>query len=141
MIVQGQTTSFKEEILLGVHVLTTDVLRMALYTGEANLTAETLIYTTANEVVGTGYTAGGEICQNVTVDSSGDMSGGVAYVSFDPVVWNPANFTCRAALIYNTSKANRAIAVLNFGADKTATTSFTVTLPPNTSSTALLAIA
>jgi hypothetical protein len=140
MIVQGQTTSFKEEILLGVHVLTTDVIRMALYDGEANLTAETLIYTTANEVVGSGYTAGGEVCQNVTVSSSGDTSGGTAYISFDPVVWNPANFTCRAALIYNASKANRAIAVLNFGADKTAAQTFTVTPPANTSTTALLAI-
>jgi hypothetical protein len=138
MIIQGLTTSFKDEILRAVHNLPVDQIRIALYTGAANLTAETTVYTTANEVVGTGYVAGGKVCQNVTVLTSGSLTGGTAFVSFDPVEWNPASFTCRAALIYNASKANRAIAVLNFGADKVAGPKFVVTLPANTADTALI---
>jgi hypothetical protein len=138
MIVQGLVTSFKEEILLGIHNLAVDQLRMALYTGLANINADTSIYVTDNEVVGGGYVAGGEICQNVTVLASGNQNGGTAFVSFSPVEWNPASFTCRAALIYNASKANRAIAVLNFGSDKVANPVFVVTPPANTADSALI---
>jgi hypothetical protein len=138
MIVQGLTTSFKEEILLGVHNLVVDQIRMALYTAPANLTAETTAYTASSEVVGVGYVAGGKVCQNVTVLTSGTASNGTAFVSFDAVEWSPAVFTCRTALIYNASKANRAIAVLNFGADKTAIATFVVTLPANTADSALI---
>lgn len=110
---------------------------MALYTGYADLNLDTTVYTTANEITGTGYTAGGKTITGVTVTTSGTT----AYISFDNVVWNPAAFTTRCALIYNASKANRSIAVLDFGADKTTTTSFTVQLPPNTVADALLRIA
>jgi hypothetical protein len=107
---------------------------MALYTANADLGAGTLVYSTANEVVGTGYTAGGNVLTNVTVQQSGTT----AFLDFDNVVWSPANFTARGALIYNTSLGNLAVAVLDFGADKTATTSFTVQIPANTVTSALI---
>lgn len=139
MIVQGMTTSFKGELPLGIQALTTDTLKMALYTGNADLNLDTTVYTTANEIsdIGTGYTAGGKVITGVTVSTSGTT----AYISFNNVVWNPAAFTTRCALIYNASKSNRSIAVLDFGADKTTTTLFTVQLPPNTVADALLRIA
>lgn len=117
--------------------LATGTLKMALYTAEADLNADTLIYTTTNEVVGTGYTAGGKVLTNVTVNKSGTT----AYLDFDDVNWTPAAFTARGALIYNTSLSNLAVAVLDFGADKTATTSFTVQVPANTATSALIRFA
>lgn len=136
MIQQGLTTSFKVELLEGVHDLNTDQLKIALYTGFANLGYETTGYTANNEVTGTGYVAGGEILQNVTIKSQGT----VAYVSFDNVVWTGVVFTCRGALIYNATKGNKSIAVLNFGADKTNTPAqtFTITLPPDTANAAII---
>lgn len=112
-------------------------LKMALYTAEADLNAGTLVYTTANEVVGTGYTAGGKVLTGVTVNKSGTT----AYLDFADVVWDPANFTARGALIYNTNLGNLAVAVLDFGADKTATTTFTVQTPANTADAALIRFA
>ena len=137
MIVQGQTTSFKEELYEAIHNFTTDTFKIALYTANANLGAGTLIYTTDNEVVGTGYTAGGNTLTNVTVLTSDTT----AYLDFDDVVWNPAVFTARGALIYNTSLSNLAVAVLDFGADKTTTTTFTVQTPANTATAALIRFA
>lgn len=136
MIAQTITTSFKQNILQGVQDLSTDVLKIALYTGAASLDADTTIYTTLNEVVGTGYVAGGEICDNVTINTSGTT----VYVSFDNVQWTTVSFTCRGALIYNTSKSNKSIAILNFGSDKLAGPNFTVTLPANSASSALIRI-
>jgi len=135
-IVQCMTTSFKGELPLGIQALTTDTLKMALYTGNANLNADTTVYTTNNEISGTGYSAGGKVITGVTVSTSGTS----AYISFDNVVWNPAAFTTRCALIYNSSKSNKSIAILDFGSDKTATTTFTVQLPANTVTTALMRI-
>ena len=134
---QTLTTSFKQEVLLGVHDLATDTLKMALYEAEANLTASTTVYGTANEVVGSGYVAGGNVLTGVTVQTSGTT----AFVDFADSVWNPASFTARGALIYNASKGNKSIAVLDFGSDKTATTSFTVQMPPNTATAALIRFA
>lgn len=133
-IVQTQTTSFKAELYQGIHNLTVDTLKMALYTASADLNEATTAYSSVNEISGTGYVAGGAVITNVTVSSSGFT----AWVSFDNVEWNPANFTARAALIYNSSKANRAIAVLDFGADKTTTTKFTIVMPTNSSTAALI---
>jgi hypothetical protein len=130
---QGLTTSFKEQILLGQHDLDTDTLKMALYTGFATLNYATTVYTPANEAVGAGYTAGGEIITGVTVTSQGLT----AYVNFAPVSWNAA-ITARGALIYNASKANKSVAVINFGADKTSTSIFLVTPPANTATTAII---
>ena len=131
MIIQTATTPFKAELLQGIHDFNTDVFKLALYVATADLNANTLIYTTAGEITGTGYTAGGNVMTGVSVSPQG-------FVNFANVVWNPANFTARGALIYNSSKANRAVAVLDFGSDKTATTSFTVQVPPNTATSALL---
>ena len=133
-IVQTQTTSFKAELYEGIHDLLTDEIRIALYTGFADLNAATTAYSTTNEITGTGYTAGGEVMTGVTVQSSGTT----AYVSFANVTWNPAVFTTRCALIYNATKANRSIAVLDFGSDKTATNTFTITMPANTPTAALI---
>ena len=109
-IVQTQTTSFKAELYEGIHDLLDDTLKIALYTGSADLNESTTVYTTSNEVSGTGYTAGGVSLSGVTIGTSGFT----AYVDFDDVVFNAA-VTARCALIYNSSKANRAIAVLDFG--------------------------
>ena len=133
-IVQTQTTSFKAELYEGIHVLTTDVIKIALYTANANLNADTTVYSASNEVSGGNYVAGGATLTPVTVSSS--TSDATAYVGFPNYSWTGA-ITARCALIYNSSKANRAIAVLDFGSDKTSTT-FTITMPANTSTTALI---
>jgi len=134
MIFQTLTTSFKEQMLKGEHDLLTDTLKLALYYSTADLGDDTLIYTTDSEVVGGSYTAGGEILTGVTINTQE----GTAYVNFNDVVWNPASFTAAGGLIYNASKANKSIAVLSFGNDKVATNSFTVQMPANTSTSALL---
>ena len=111
---------------------------MALYTAYATLDQDTAAYTSTNEISGTGYTAGGQTLSNVSIQSSSNT----VYVSFDNVVWNPAQFTTRGALVYNSTKSNASIAVLDFGSDKiqTANNTFTVTLPPDTPSSALIRI-
>ena len=137
MIVQTQTTSFKAELYQGIHDLTTDTLKLALYTSFADLTEATTVYTVSNEITGTGYSAGGNIVTGATISSSGYT----AYVTFNNVAWTPAAFTARCALLYNASKANRSIAVLDFGADKTCTNTFpvfVVVMPANTATSALI---
>jgi len=138
-IVQTQCTIFKDNLLKGLENFSTStsyVYKIALYNANANLGADTLVYTTTNEVTGTGYTAGGKTLAP-TVPTSG---GTTAYVSFSNVTWNPASFTTRGALIYN-STTGAAVAVLNFGSDKTATNTFTVTFPVNDASNAIIRIA
>ena len=132
-IVQTQTTSFKKELYQAIHDLSTDTIKIALYTGNANLNQDTTVYTSSNEVVASGYTAGGQVMTGVQISSSGY----VAYLNWNNVVWTSA-LTARCALIYNASKANRSVAVLDFGSDKTSTTTFTITMPANTSTTALI---
>lgn len=131
-IVQTQTTSFKKELYEAVHNLTTDVLKIALYTASADLNEATTVYSTSNEVSGGGYVLGGATLTGVTVSSSGYT----AYVDFADVVFGAA-VTARCALIYNSSKANRSIAVLDFGSDKTSA-NFTITMPSNDASSALI---
>jgi hypothetical protein len=131
-ILQTQTTSFKKELYEGVHDLTTDVIKIALYTASADLNEATTAYSASNEVTGDGYSAGGVVMTGTTVSSNGFT----AYVSFDNVVFGAA-VTARCALIYNSSKADRAIAVLDFGSDKTSA-NFTVTMPSNTANSALI---
>jgi hypothetical protein len=109
--------------------------KIALYTALANLGPSTLTYTSVNEVVGTGYTAGGETL--APTQPTSDQTANTAYVSFANVTWSPANFTVRGALIYN-STTNAAVAVLDFGSDKVATNSFTITFPAATSTTAII---
>ena len=136
MIVQTQCTVFKKNLLSGLENFatgTTQVYKIALYTANANLNADTLVYTTSDEVVGTGYTAGGEVLTPIPPDSSGST----AYVSFNNVSWLSSNFLCRGALIYN-STTNAAVAVLDFGSDKTASGTFTITFPTATATTAVV---
>jgi hypothetical protein len=135
MIAQTLTTSFQAQLFEGVHNLLTDVIKIALYTASANLGADTTIYSTTNEVVATGYTAGGVTLPGITVNTLGT----VAYVGFPNATWTSA-LTARGALIYNSSKGNKSIAVLDFGSDKTSTTTFTVTMPANTSTAELIRI-
>ena len=129
---QTQTTSFKAQLYQGVHDLTTDTIKVALYTGAATLNEGTTVYTTDNEVTGTGYTAGGVVMTGVTLNTSGYT----AYVNFANVIFN-ASVTARGALIYNASKSNKSVAVLDFGSDKTST-NFTITMPANTATSALI---
>jgi len=132
-IIQTQTTSFKKELYEAVHNLSTDTIYIALYTGNANLNETTTAYSSTDEVVATGYTAGGTDMTGVSISSSGS----VAYVNWDNVGWSAA-LTARCALIYNVTQGNKSIAVLDFGSDKTSTTTFTITMPANTSTTALI---
>jgi len=132
-IVQGQTTSFKAELYQAVHNLLTDTLKIALYTGNASLDSTTTVYSSTNEVVASGYTAGGNTLTGVTINTS-DYT---AYVNFNNTSWTSA-LTARCALIYNASKGNKSIAVIDFGSDKTSTTTFLITMPANTSTTALI---
>jgi hypothetical protein len=137
-IVQSMVSSFKQQILLGEHDLDTDVIKIALYTSAADLDAGTTVYSTSNEVVGVGYTAGGNTLTGATVS----LSGTTAYVDFANTTWAASTITARAALIYNSSKSNKAIAVLDFGSDKTTTTNnFTIQFPANDASSAVVRIA
>lgn len=136
-IVQGQCTVFKQNCLSALEnfaVGTPYTYKIALYTASANLNETTLAYTSVGEVVGTGYTATGKV---LTISQVPTSSGYTAYVSFSNVTWNPANFTTRGALIYN-STTGAAVAVLNFGADKTPTTSFTITFPTADAANAII---
>jgi len=136
MIQQGQCTIFKQNCLSGLENFaagTSYVYKIALYTALADLGPTTLAYSTTNEITGTGYTAGGETL-TVVPPASADQT---AFVSFANVTWNPAAFTARGALIYN-STTGAAVAVLDFGSDKTATSTFTVTFPTATATTAII---
>lgn len=137
-ITQGQCTVFKVNLLKGLENFntgTTYTYKIALYTASATLDASTLAYSTDNEISGTGYSPGGEVLAPTV-----PLSGGVtAYISFANVTWNPASFTARGALIYN-STTGAAVAVLDFGADKTATNTFTVTFPTADASNAIIRI-
>ena len=134
---QTLCSSFKQESWLAIHDLDTDTLKMALYTSAASLGADTTVYTTTEEVTGTGYTAGGEVLVNVQVL----LSGTTAYVTFDNPAWPGSSFVTRGGLIYNSTKADRAIAVVDFGSDKIAGPNFTVQMPAATATTALLRFA
>ena len=137
MITAGLTDSFKEQLLLGVHDFATDTFLIALYTSSAILGPTTTVYTTSNEVSGTGYVEGGQELQNVTVN----LGMGVGYVSFDNPVWSGATFATRGALIYNSSKGNKSVGVFNFGVDQTMLgQSFTIQLPTDDPETALIRI-
>jgi hypothetical protein len=141
-ITQGLCNSFKKELLEGLHDFTTagDTIKVALYTDSANLDSTTTVYTTSGEVsdAGTNYTAGGETLTKV--DPS--LSGTTAITDFDDVTWSSATFTVRGALIYNSTKADRAVMVLDFGSDKTvATGNLTIRFPDADATNAIIRIA
>jgi hypothetical protein len=123
-ILQSATTSFKVELLQAVHNFgptSPNTFKVALYTGNADINQTTTVYTTSNEVVGTGYTAGGNTLVISTSPTAANNTAGVptAYISFNNSTWTNATFTARAALIYNVTQGNKSVAVLDFGSDKT----------------------
>jgi hypothetical protein len=137
-ISQALCTSFKSELLGGTHDLDTDVIKIALFTSSATLDATTTAYSTTNEVSGTGYIAGGNTLGSATISTSGTT----AFIDFADSTWSSATITANGALIYNSSKANRAIAVLAFGGDKTSTNGdFTIQFPTADASNAIIRIA
>jgi hypothetical protein len=137
-IVQGACTVFAQNLLNGNENFTSGTYYIALYNANANLNPSTLVYTTVNEVTGTGYTAGGKPLVISQVPTTNQQYN-TAYMSFANAIWNPASFTCRGALVYNyITKA--ACFVLNFGSDKTCNSSFTVQFPAATSTSAILSI-
>jgi len=138
MITQTSCTIFQQNLLNGNENFTTGTYKIALYNALANLGQQTTAYTTTNEVVGTGYTAGGKVL-TISVPPTQNNQYNVTYVSFQDAVWNPASFTARGALVYNAT-TGAACFVLNFGSDKTCTTSFTVQFPTASYSSAILTL-
>jgi hypothetical protein len=137
MIQQGACTIFKVNLASRLEDFTATspyTYKIALYTANANLGPTTTAYTSDGEISGTGYTATGKPLTIIPVTSENST---VAYLSFDNVTWDPANFTARAALIYN-STTGAAVCVLDFGSDKTATNTFTVTFPAATPTAAVI---
>ena len=133
-IIQTQTTSFKAQLYQGIHDLTTDVIKIALYTASADLNEDTTVYSSTNEVPNTGtYSQGGAQLTPITIGTSGYT----AFVGFPNISWTGA-ITARCALIYNSTQGNKSIAVLDFGSDKTSTVTFTITMPANTATAALI---
>jgi len=139
-IQQGLTNSFKQDMLQAGQNLVTDTLKMALYTAFSDIGQLTTVYTTSNEVTGTGYTAGGVVMTGVTISTqTTGPDAGTVYVDFNNVSWPGASFTARGALIYNVTQSNKSIAVLDFGSDKIfSSVSNTVVMPENTATTALI---
>ena len=139
-ISQSMCTSFKVDLLAGNQDFDTDVFKIALYTSAATLDATTTVYTTSNEVPSTGnYVAGGN---TLTVSVTPTSTGTTAFVSFANTTWSAATITARGALIYNSSKSNKAVAVLDFGSDKTSTSGdFTINFPTADASNAIIRIA
>jgi hypothetical protein len=140
MLTQTATNAFKVGLATGSFNFNADTFKMALYTANATLDATTGVYTTANEVVGSGYTAGGQMLTVSTAPTVG-VSGTIMYLSFANVTWSPASFTARGALIYDASNGNQTVCVLDFGSDKTAVNSFTVQFPTPSNTTAIIRIA
>jgi hypothetical protein len=138
-ITQAMCNSFKTELLGGTHDLDTDTIKIALYTSSATLGASTTAYSTTNEVTAsTGYTAGGNTLSGAAIT----LSGSTAIVDFTDTTWSSSTITARGALIYNSSKSDKAIAVLDFGSDKSSTNGdFTIVFPTADASNAIIRIA
>ena len=135
-IQQGATDAFATGLMNGVYNFTTDSFKIALYTGAASLGPSTSIYTSANEVVATGYSAGGIA---LTVNAVPTSANNTTYISFANVTWNAA-LTASGALIYKSGGTNPTVCVLDFGASKTSTTTFTIQFPTANSSDAIIRI-
>ncbi len=155
-ITQAMCTSFKAEIMLGVHDFRAtggDTFKLALYTSSATIDANTTAYTSSNEVTGTNYTAGGGTLVNLgVVTSNNTASTGTGFTDFNDLTFTNATITARGALIYNTTPSansnanttltNAAVCALDFGSDKTSTAGdFTIIFPTATNSTAIIRIA
>jgi hypothetical protein len=145
-ITSALCTSFKTELLEGKHDFNASgghTFKIALYTSSADLGAATTSYSTTNEVVGTGYTAGGVVLTNIDPAASGTT----AFVDFADATWTTATITAAGALIYNTTTdggtdTTNAVAVISFGGDKTSTNGdFVVQMPTADASNAIIRIA
>jgi len=146
-ITQAMCTSFKVELLNGIHAFgttvvrgatTADTMKMALYTSSATLDATTTAFTVSNETSGTGYSSGGQDLTTVAPTSSGTT----AFLDFNDETWSSATITARGALIYNSTQSNKSVAVLDFGGDKTSTAGdFTVVFPTADATNAIIRIA
>jgi len=144
------TTSFKLQLLSGIHAIATTVVRaattadtfkIALYTSSATLDATTTVYSATNETTnttGTAYVAGGNTLTSAVTSSSGTT----AFADFADSSWSTASFTARGALIYNSTQGNKSVVVLDFGSDKTASAgTFTIIFPTADASNAIIRIA
>tara|TARA_B100001029_G_scaffold108208_1_gene89338 strand:+ start:3164 stop:3592 length:429 start_codon:yes stop_codon:yes gene_type:complete len=140
-ITQAMCTSFKTELLTGTHNFTNssgNTFKLALYTSSASLGAGTTAYTTSNEVSGTGYTAAGAALTNVTPSADGTT----AITDFADLTFSSSSITARGALIYNDSVSDKAVLVLDFGADKASSSGdFTIQFPAAAAATAIIRIA
>jgi hypothetical protein len=140
-IAQGATNTFKVGLPSGTFNFSSGSFKIALYTGAASIGPDTTAYTTDGEVVASGYTAGGNALTVTQVPTIGSQSGNAtAYLSFSNVTWTSA-LTARGALIYQVGGGNPSVCVLDFGADKTSTTTFTVQFPAATDTAAIIRIA
>ena len=151
-ITQAMCTSFKAELLQGAHDFRTsgdggDTFKLALYTSSATINANTTAYSATNEVSGTGYAAGGNGLTNIGVSSTEETaSTGTGYTDFSDTTFSSATITARGALIYNNTPAgsantNAAVAVLDFGSDKSSTDGdFTIIFPTASNTAAIIRI-
>ena len=134
-------TSFKKEVLEGLHDFNAsggNTYKLALYTNSPSFTAATTVYTTSNEISGTGYSAGGGTLTNIDPTTSGTT----AFIDFADLTFSTATITARGALIYNSTNGDRTVCVLDFGADKTSTAGdFTIVFPTADASNAIVRIA
>lgn len=147
-ITQAMATSFKVDLLNGVHAFGTTVTRgstnadtfyIALYTSSATLNSTTTAYSATNEVSGTGYSAGGN---SLTVSQTPTSTSTTAWLDFADSTWSSSTITAAGALIYNSTNSNKAVAVLDFGGDKTSTNGdFTIVFPTADSTSAIIRIA
>ena len=138
-ISSGIAVKFKEDSLKGLHDFTSAEFKIALYTSVASLSNGTSVYITSGQVAnGNGYATGGKV---VTVTSV-TVDGTVGIVNFSNVSWTSATFTARGCLIYNATKSNKTVAVIDFGGEKTATNgTFTVQMPASGASTSIVRLA
>ena len=139
-ITQAMCTSFKQGLLTGTHNFTNgqDTFKLALFTSSANLDATTTAFSTSNEASGTGYSSGGNSLTNQTPTTGGTT----AFADFSDTDFTSSSITARGALIYNSSKSNKAVCVLDFGSDKTSSNgTFSIIFPGAAASTAIIRIA
>ena len=138
-IAQTATNEFKTGLMNGTFNFSTDTFKIALYTANASLDATTAAYTSSGEVSATGYTAGGQALTVTVAPTTGD-TGTTAYISFAGTSW-ATSVTARAALIYKVGSGDPTVCVLDFGSDKTSTTTFTVQFPTANNTSAIIRIA
>ena len=137
MFVAGLTASFKQQVLLGVHDFLNDVFKIALYDSTATLDSNTTVYTATGDVTSAGYTAGGQVLLVPTVGVGNDTG----YASFASPIWYGTTFSVRGALIYNFTKSNKSVGVLNFGIDQTTLgQNFEIRFPANNPETSIIRI-